>query len=137
MNFELFAETEEGREIALLEEKARKIYQATTDEVREKIDQEESLYADFLSTRNAFLPDWSIPEDDTKQEEYTEQEIHSIDRMRENLQKYVDISVQKVRKSYERSLNDKEVLNNLIVFLTQEDNQDIHGLSLSYDAKDI
>ncbi len=137
INFEVFAETEEGREIALLEEKARKIYQATTDEVQEKIDQEESLYADFLSSRNAFLPDWSIPEDDTEQEEYTEQEIHSIDRMRENLQKYVDISLREVRKSYERSLNDKELLNNFIEFLTQEDSQDVHRLSLSYDAKDI
>ena len=40
MNFECFAETEQGSEIVSLEEKARKIYQETIDEVREKIDQE-------------------------------------------------------------------------------------------------
>src|SRR5258708_3052940 len=59
MNFEVFAETEEGREIALLEEKARKIYQATTDQVREKGDQQNEFYADFLSSRNAFLCRWN------------------------------------------------------------------------------
>jgi len=137
MNFECFAETEEGSKIVLLEEKARKIYQGTIDEVQEKIDQEIKFYTDFLSNRNAFLLDWNMPEDDIEQEEYTNQEIHYINRMKENLQKYVDISMEEVKKFYEQSLDDEELLNNLIEFLTQKDYEDIYELSTSYDLKDI
>ncbi|HYT43245.1 MAG TPA: hypothetical protein VEP90_12980, partial [Methylomirabilota bacterium] len=110
MHFAYFAETEQGREMALLEEQASNIYQQATDDVRAKIDQQESLYADFLSNRNAFLLSWNIPEDNVEQETYTAQELYSIDHMKKSLQKYIDLSMQEVQKSYESSLDDDEVL---------------------------
>src|SRR5260370_24756251 len=137
MNFEVFAETEEGREIALLEEKARKIYQATTDQVREKGDQQNEFYADFLSSRNAFLCRWNRAKREAKQEEYTEQEIRYIDQMKESLQRYIAIYQQKVKRSFEQFIEYESLHERMVISLNVEEQQEIRRLLQLKGLKDL
>src|SRR5260370_32988313 len=137
MNFEVVAETEEGREIALLEEKARKIYQATTDQVREKGDQQNEFYADFLSSRNAFLCRWNRAEREAGQEKYTEQEIRYIDQMKESLQHSIDIYQQEVKRSYEQFIEYEALHERMVISLSGEEQQEIRRLLQLKGLKDL
>src|SRR6266436_517040 len=136
-NFECFAETEQGKEIARLEERARQVYWGTTDHVREKADQEHDCYADFLSNRNAFLRGWNRSQGDAKQEKYTAQEISYIDKMKESLHHYIECYQQEVKRSYEQFLADDALHKKLVSSLSAEKQQEIRRLVQSHGLKDL
>ena len=135
--FECFAETEQGEEIARLEEKAKEVYWATTDQVREKGDQQKAFYADFLSSRNAFLRRWNIAKREAKQEEYTEQEIQYIDQMKESLQLYIDVYQQEVKRSYEQFIEYESLHERMLISLSGEEQQEIRRLLQLKGLKDL
>jgi hypothetical protein len=135
--FESFAETEQGKEIVQLEEKARELYWATTDHVREKVDQHHEFYADFLASRNAFLHEWNRAKGEAKREEYTEQEIKKIDQMKESLQHSIALYQQEVKRSFEQFIEYESLHERMLISLSVEEQQEIKRLLQLRGLKDL